>query len=324
MNERPLLEVIDLKTYFFTLDGVVRAVDGINFRMRHGETLCVVGESGSGKTVTALSLMRLVQEPPGKITGGQVVFEGNDLLRLTEAQMCRVRGKEIAMVFQDPMTALDPLYRVGHQIEEAIEWHLHLDQKARRERCYSLLRQVGIADPEARARDYPRQFSGGMIQRAMIAMALSCNPKLLIADEPTTSLDVTIQAQIIQLFREIQRKTGMALMYVTHNMGVVADIAHRVMVMYAGTLVETAPVKVLFREPKHPYTLGLMRSVPRLDSSTGEQLAAIEGLPPDLIELPPACPFSPRCEYVMERCWNERPLLRQVGLDHQMACFADL
>jgi oligopeptide transport system ATP-binding protein len=319
-----LLDVINLKTHFFTRDGVVKAVDGVSFGMSQGETLGVVGESGSGKTMTAFSIMRLVPEPPGRIVSGRILFQGRDLLQLSEAAMCRVRGRDIALVFQDPMTAFDPLYSVGDQIEEAIEWHLPLDRKARRARCIAALRRVGIPDPEARARAHPHEFSGGMIQRAMIAMALACDPKLLIADEPTTALDVTMEAQIVDLLRDLQRDTGMGLIYVTHNMGVVARIAHRVAVMYAGTLVETAPTRVLFRNPKHPYTLGLMRSVPRVDGDTTERLLAIEGLPPDLIDMPDACPFAPRCPYVMERCWEERPRLREVGQDHRIACFADL
>ncbi|MBV9358325.1 MAG: ABC transporter ATP-binding protein [Chloroflexi bacterium] len=318
-----LLELVELKTHFFTQDGVVRAVDGVNLSMRQGETLSVVGESGSGKTMTALSILRLV-DPPGRIVGGRILFQGVDLLPLGEAQMCRIRGREIAMVFQDPMTAFDPLYRVGDQIEEALEWHLGLDRASRRTRSVQALARVGIPAPEVRARSYPHEFSGGMIQRAMIAMALACEPKLLIADEPTTALDVTMEAQIVTLLRDLQRDTGMSLIYVTHNMGVVARIAHRVAVMYAGTLVETAPTKTLFREPKHPYTLGLMHSVPRVDADPSERLPAIEGLPPDLIDMPDACPFAPRCAYVMDRCWAERPVLREVGDQHRIACFADL
>jgi peptide/nickel transport system ATP-binding protein len=319
-----VLEVIDLKTHFFTPDGVVKAVNGVSFTVRQGETLCVVGESGSGKTMTSLSIMRLVQEPPGKIVGGKILLDGTDLLQLSEAEMCRIRGKEIGMVFQDPMTALDPLYRVGHQIEETMEWHFNLSKQARHQRCVDLLRRVGIADAEARARNHPYQFSGGMAQRAMIAMALSCSPKLLIADEPSSSLDVTIQAQILDLIGDLQRETGMAMIYVTHDMGVVARIAHNVAVMYAGTLVETAPSQVIFSTPKHPYTLGLMRSVPRLDARPKGRLATIEGFPSDLIDMPEACPFAPRCEYVMERCWNERPVLREVGPGQQIACFVDI
>ena len=319
-----LLEVTDLRTHFFTADGVVRAVNGVTFHMRHGETLCIVGESGSGKTMTALSIMRLVQEPPGKIVGGKILYGGTDLLALSEAQMCRVRGREIGMIFQDPMTALDPLYRVGHQIEEALEWHYRLGRHARREKCVELLRRVGIADAESRSRAYPHQFSGGMIQRAMIAMALSCGPKLLIADEPTTALDVTIEAQIVDLIRDLQRETGMAVMYITHNMGLVAKVAHRVAVMYAGSLVETAPSKAVFGAPKHPYTMGLLRSVPRPNTPPGEELPTIEGTPPDLIDMPEACPFAPRCDHRVPRCWKERPLLREVGPDHRSACHVDL
>jgi len=320
----PLLDLIDLRTYFFTRDGVVRAVDGVSFQMRQGETLGIVGESGSGKSVTALSILRLVPEPPGRTVGGRIMFQGKDLLKLREAEMCRVRGRDIALVFQDPMTAFDPLYRVGEQIEEAIEWHLRLDRNGRRARCIAALDRVGIPAARERARAYPHEFSGGMIQRAMIAMALACEPKLLIADEPTTALDVTMEAQIVDLLRDLQRDTGMGLIYVTHNMGVVARLAHRVAVMYAGTLVETAPTRTLFRQPKHPYTLGLMRSVPRIDGDVSERLPAIEGLPPDLIDMPEACPFAARCPYVMDVCWEERPQLRQVGEDHRIACFVDV
>jgi len=323
-RNNPLLEVVDLKTFFYTSDGVVKAVNGVSFQVHQGETLCVVGESGSGKTMTSLSIMRLIQEPPGKIVSGKILLDGTDLLQLSEADMCRIRGKEIGMIFQDPMTALDPLYRVGHQIEEVMEWHLHLDQKTRRQKAVDLLQRVGIADAQARARDYPHQFSGGMAQRAMIAMALSCSPKLLIADEPSSSLDVTIQAQILDLISDLQRETGMAMIYVTHDMGVVAKIAHNVAVMYAGTLVETAPTDIIFNSPKHPYTLGLMRSVPRLDTTTKGRLPAIEGFPTDLIDMPEACPFAPRCTYVTDRCWSERPILRDVGPSHQIACFVDL
>lgn len=320
----PLLDLIDLKTYFFTRDGVVRAVDGVSFQMHQGETLGIVGESGSGKSMTALSVMRLVPDPPGRIVGGRILFQGRDLLQLREPEMCRVRGRDIALVFQDPMTAFDPLYRVGEQIEEAIEWHLRLDRKARRGRCIAALDRVGIPAAAERARAYPHEFSGGMIQRAMIAMALACEPKLLVADEPTTALDVTMEAQIVDLLRDLQRDTGMGLIYITHNMGVVARIAHRVAVMYAGTLVETAPTRTLFRQPKHPYTLGLMRSVPRIDGDVSERLPAIDGLPPDLIDMPNACPFAPRCPFVMDLCWEERPQLRQVAEDHRIACFADV
>jgi oligopeptide transport system ATP-binding protein len=316
----PLLEVSDLQTHFFTADGIVRAVNGVSFQMRRAEVLCIVGESGSGKTMTALSIMRLVQEPPGKIVGGRIVYNGIDLLKISEPQMCRIRGKEIGMIFQDPMTALDPLYRIGHQIEEALEWHYQLGKRARREKCIELLRRVGIADAETRVRAYPHQFSGGMIQRVMIAMALSCAPKLLIADEPTTALDVTIETQIVDLIRELQTETGMAVLYITHNMGLVAKVAHRVAVMYAGTLVETAPSKALFGAPKHPYTIGLLRSVPRPHTPPGEDLPTIDGTPPDLIEMPDACPFAPRCGHVIPRCWEERPRLRDVGPDHRVAC----
>lgn len=322
-GDRALLEVEDLKTYLRTPDGVVKAIDGISFRVRRGETLCLVGESGSGKTMTSLSLLRLVPQPPGKIVGGRIWFDGIDLLALTEPEMCRVRGRGVAMVFQDPMTAFDPLYRIGDQIEEALDWHLHLPRQKRNARCLELLKRVGIADPEARVRAYPHQFSGGMIQRAMIAMAVSCNPQLLIADEPTTSLDVTLEAQIVELFRDLQRETEMAMLYITHNMGVVAKIAHHVAVMYAGTLVETAPTRELFRTPRHPYTKGLLRSVPRLDVPGVGRLPTIEGLPPDLIDMPPACPFAPRCPLAMDRCWEERPVLRPVGPQHQVACFAE-
>jgi len=319
-----VLAVEDLRTHFFTPDGVVKAVDGVTFEVYADETLCIVGESGSGKTMTALSIMRLVQEPPGKIVCGRILYRGKNLLQLSETEMCAIRGREIGMVFQDPMTALDPLYRVGDQIEEALLWHFHLDRQERRTRSVDLLRRVGIPEAEKRARAYPHQFSGGMIQRAMLAMALSCGPRLLIADEPTTALDVTIEAQIVDLIRELQAESQMAVIYVTHNMGLVAKVAHRVAVMYAGTLVETAPSKGLFAQPRHPYTLGLLRSVPRPDTVPGERLPTIDGAPPDLIDMPDACPFAPRCDQALEHCWETRPKLRAVAPDHRVACHVDI
>jgi len=317
-----LMDIRNLVTRFYTQDGVVHAVNGISYTMEEGEILGVVGESGCGKSVHALSIMRLIPSPPGKIEGGEVWFDGRDLLKLSEAEMHHVRGAEIAMVFQDPMTSFNPVFTIGFQIMEALKLHQGMDDKQARERAEELLTMVGIPEAKTRLDDYPHQFSGGMRQRAMIAMALSCNPKLLIADEPTTALDVTIQAQIIDLVKRLQEQLGMAVMWITHDLGVVARLAQRINVMYAGFIIERGNVKDIYKRPRHPYTIGLLGSLPRLDEAPGTKLLSIPGLPPDLIDLPPGCPFVPRCTYAVDRCVEERPTLKEAdGVNHTVACW---
>jgi oligopeptide transport system ATP-binding protein len=317
-----LLEVQNLTTKFFTQDGVVEAVNGISYDLEPGETLGIVGESGCGKSVSVLSIMRLIPDPPGKITDGEVRFLGRDLLKLSDDEMRRVRGAEIAMVFQDPMTFLNPVLTVGFQIMEALKLHQGMDNNEARERAAEVLGLVGIPNADERLDDYPHQFSGGMRQRAIIAMALSCNPQLLIADEPTTALDVTIQAQIMELVKRLQEQLGMAVIWITHDLGVVARLTKRVIVMYAGYIIEEASVKDLYGYPRHPYTIGLLGSLPRLDEAPGTKLFSIPGQPPDQIALPQGCPFAPRCDYVMERCTQENPGLETVGIKHTVACWA--
>ncbi|MBI4317221.1 MAG: ABC transporter ATP-binding protein [Chloroflexi bacterium] len=319
-----LLQVKDLRTYFFTQDGVVKAVDGVSFDIRQGEALGVVGESGCGKSVTALSIMRLVPHPPGRTVSGEIFFDGKNLLTLSDEQMRRVRGKEVAMIFQDPMTSLNPVLTVGRQISESLELHLKMSGTQARKRTIELLGMVGIPSAEQRVADYPHQFSGGMRQRVMIAMALACNPRMLIADEPTTALDVTIQAQIIDLVKRLRKELGTAVMWITHDLGVVAGMCDKVVVMYAGHVAESAPVRELYERPSHPYTLGLLRSIPRLDEERKAKLVPIEGLPPDLINVPPGCPFAPRCPYVKEVCRQTMPSLRVVGPGHEIACWVDV
>jgi oligopeptide transport system ATP-binding protein len=317
---QPLLEVHDLKTVFPTRDGVVKAVDGVSFELHAGETLGIVGESGSGKSVTALSIMRLLQRP-GKIVGGKVMFTGRDLTKVTEGEMREIRGQEIAMIFQDPMTSLNPVFRTGWQVAEPVRLHKGMDKARAMGVAVSMLGKVGIPSPESRARDYPHQFSGGMRQRAMIAMGLTTQPKVLIADEPTTALDVTIQAQILELLREVNREFGTATILITHNLGVVAGMCERVMVMYAGRIVESGPTADVFAHPKHPYTWSLLRSIPRLDADSHEPLKPIEGLPPDLMSLPSGCAFHPRCPFKVERCTREIPELNRVGDTQLAACW---
>ena len=318
---RRLLEVNNLTTHFFTSDGVVKAVDGINYHLDEGEILGIVGESGCGKSVSALSLMRLVADPPGKIVDGEVTFEEKDLLQLGDAEMRSIRGNRMAMVFQEPMTSLNPVLTIGRQITETLELHQNMTKSQARERAAELIRMVGIPDAGSRLRDYPHQFSGGMRQRVMIAMALSCNPKLIIADEPTTALDVTIQAQILELMRELAQQFGTALIIITHNLGVVARYAHRVVVMYAGKIIETGTAEEIYRNPRHPYTLGLLNSVPRLDEAVKASLDPIEGLPPDLVDLPVGCSFQPRCPYAFEKCTQETPYLMDHSDAHTTACW---
>ena len=319
----PLLSVRNLKTYFYTDEGVVKAVDGLTYDLHKGETLGIVGESGCGKSVHALSIMRLIPQPPGKIVAGEVFFEGKNLAHLSDEEMRRIRGNRIAMIFQEPMTSLNPVLTIGEQIAEAVMLHQKLDKKAAWGRAAEMLERVKIPLARERVRDYPHQFSGGMRQRVMIAMALSCNPSILIADEPTTALDVTIQAQIIELMRELQKEFNMAVILITHNLGVVADMCENVVVMYAGKPVEHADIYRTFQDPKHPYTWGLLHSIPKLYQRK-ERLIPIEGQPPSLIDLPPGCPFAPRCAYVQDRCRQENPPLMQVAPHHELACWVDV
>ena len=315
-----LLEVKDLSTYFFTPEGVVKAVDGISYDLQEGETLGLVGESGCGKSVSALSIMRLIQRP-GRTVAGEVTFNGQDLLALDDAEMRRIRGKDMAMIFQEPMTSLNPVLTIGKQLTEALVLHLGMDQHAANDRAGELLEMVGIPEGAGRLADYPHQFSGGMRQRVMIAMALSCDPKMLIADEPTTALDVTIQAQILELVKKLGEETGTAVLIITHNLGVVARYADRVNVMYAGKIIERGTARDIYTNPRHPYTIGLLNSVPRLDEPRKEQLAPIEGSPPDLIGLPIGCAFRPRCKYAIDRCAVEYPPLIEVAEGHTAACW---
>jgi oligopeptide transport system ATP-binding protein len=316
----PLLSVEDLVVRFDTRHGTVHAVDGVTFEVAPGETLGIVGESGSGKSVTVLSLMGLVPSPPGRLVGGRALFDGRDLLRLPAEELRRVRGREIGMVFQDPMTSLNPVLTIGYQLDEPLRRQLGLSKRAARERTIELLDRVGIPAARQRADDYPHQFSGGMRQRALIAMAIACGPRLLIADEPTTALDVTIQAQIVELVRELRRETGMAVIWITHDLGVVARLCDRVIVMYAGRVAETAPAAALFERPGHPYTLGLLRSVPRLDEDRRATLEPIQGMPPDMVDPPPGCAFAPRCAFAREMC-TQPPPLRDLGQRHAAACW---
>jgi oligopeptide/dipeptide ABC transporter ATP-binding protein len=317
----PLLDVRHLSTHFTTRGGVVRAVDDVSWDIQEGETVALVGESGCGKSVSALSVMRLVAAPAGRIVAGEVWFRGRDLLRLSEEEMRRVRGREIAMVFQEPMTSLNPVLSIGRQLTEGLEIHLGLTAAAARARALELLGMVGIPDPARRLAQYPHQFSGGMRQRLMIAMALACEPALVLADEPTTALDVTIQAQILELMKALSRRLGVAMLIITHNLGVVARYADRVNVMYAGRIVERGSARALYARPRHPYTLGLLRSVPRLDEALRARLDPIEGQPPDLTRLPSGCAFAPRCAFRVDRCRVERPELEPVGDGHVSACW---
>jgi peptide/nickel transport system ATP-binding protein len=321
MGER-LLEIRGLKTYFATDEGMVHAVDGVDLTIDRGETLGVVGESGCGKTVTALSVLKLIAMPPGRIAGGRILWRGRDLVPLGPDEMQKIRSKEIAIVFQEPMTSLNPVYTVGDQIAEVVRLHEGMGTRAALDRAVEMLRLVHIPNAERRARDYPHQFSGGMRQRVMIAMALSCNPALLIADEPTTALDVTIQAQILDLLAEMKSRLGMAIMLITHAMGVVAETAQRVAVMYAGKVIEEAPVGALFADPKHPYTQGLIRSIPRIDTAATRKprLEAIAGVVPSLLEPAPGCRFAPRCRFASAVCLEATPPLREVAPGHKVAC----
>ncbi|MDE2572250.1 MAG: ABC transporter ATP-binding protein [bacterium] len=315
-----LLEVKNLHTNFYSEDGVVRAVNGLTFDLDPGSTLGIVGESGSGKSVTSLSIMRLIPNPPGKIEGGSILFNGQELLKKSEAEMRRIRGHEIAMIFQDPMTSLNPVLTVGDQIAETVRLHLKLGRKEAMERAIEMLRLVRIPAPENRVKDFPHQFSGGMRQRVMIAMALSCDPQLLIADEPTTALDVTIQAQILDLMRELQKRRNSAIVLITHDLGVVAEVCQRVLVMYAGNMVEYGTAEQIFKDPKHPYTKGLLESLPRLDDRESKRLIPIEGQPPNLLRMPAGCAFAPRCKFRMPICDEATPLY-DFGDGHVARCF---
>jgi len=324
-NREIILEVKDLHTQFSTDDGLVQAVNGISLSLHEGETLGIVGESGCGKSVSMLSVMRLLHEPPAKIAADRLHFLETDIMSLRKEEMRQVRGSQIAMIFQDPMTSLNPVLTIGFQLAEPLKLHLGHDDDGAKERAAELLEMVGIPDAPSRLNDYPHQFSGGMRQRAMIAMALACSPSVLIADEPTTALDVTIQAQIVDLVKRLQDQLGMALIWITHDLGVVAGIADRVMVMYAGFIVESASVDELYARPRHPYTAALLRSLPRVDGgSVGEVLESIEGLPPDLIQLPKGCPFAPRCKFVQDKCKKENPQLEEISPDHKIACWIDV
>ncbi|WP_425069386.1 ABC transporter ATP-binding protein [Reyranella sp.] len=322
-----LLEVSDLGTWFYTRQGIVKAVDGVDFEVAAGETLAIVGESGCGKSMTALSLMRLIPEPPGRIVSGSIKLAGRDLLKISEEEMRDVRGNEISMIFQEPMTSLNPVMTIGKQISEALILHRDMDRKQAMKRAIEMLELVRIPEPTQRAKEYPHQLSGGMRQRAMIAMALACNPKVLIADEPTTALDVTIQAQILELIVELQREFSAAVLLITHDLGVVAETAHRVIVMYAGRKVEEATVGELFARPLHPYTVGLMNSIPRLDLMRGqtdrsnERLQEIPGIVPPLFDLPPGCAFAPRCSRADQKCRSERPAYEEKQPGHWAACW---
>ncbi len=317
----PVLEVKHLQTHFFTDEGVVRSVDDVSLYINAEETLGVVGESGCGKSVTSLSIMRLVPNPPGRTVGGEIWFRGEDLLQKPMDQMRKIRGNNLAMIFQEPMTSLNPVYTIGDQISEAILLHQKIGKREAWSRAVEMLRMVGISSPEQRVREYPHQMSGGMRQRVMIAMALSCNPELLIADEPTTALDVTIQAQILELMKEMKQKFHTAILLITHDLGVVAEMTDRVSVMYAGKVVEEASTRDLFRRPLHPYTQGLLASIPRLDTPVEDRLHVIDGVVPNLLRLPPGCAFAPRCPRAMEVCRVKVPTLNEVEPDRKVSCW---
>ena len=326
-----ILQVRDLVTRFYSVDGVVHAINGVSFDLYEGETLAIVGESGSGKSVTMMSLVGLIPRPPGKIEGGQAILSGGDmaqdLLQLSEDELRQVRGGQIGFIFQDPISSLNPTMTIGQQIAESITEHLGFSPLEARSRTVELLRYVGIPDAERRFNNYPHHFSGGMRQRVMIAIAIACRPKIVIADEPTTALDVTVQAQIVDLVKHLQEQMGMAVVWITHDLGVVAGMADRVLVMYSGTVVESAPVDDLYENPRHPYTIGLLKAIPRLDEkgeAGTERLESIKGAPLDLLQELTLCPFAPRCPYAFDRCWQEVPPLTKVGVQHAAACFYDV
>jgi oligopeptide transport system ATP-binding protein len=318
-----ILKVEGLETQFRTQDGMVHAVNGVSFRLKEGETLGIVGESGCGKSVTMMSMMRLIPMPPGQIVAGSALYQGKDLLKLSDAEIRDIRGAQISVIFQDPMTSFNPVLTIGRQVSEPLEIHMGMTTKQAYDRAAEVLAMVGIPNAKDRLNDYPHQFSGGMRQRAMIAMALVCTPQILIADEPTTALDVTIQAQIVELVKRLRDELGMSMIWITHDLGIIAGLAQRVGVMYAGYIIEEAAVKELYTNPEHPYTLGLLSSLPRMDDTSQRRLASIEGLPPVLFEKPNYCPFAPRCRFVRERCWQENPPLLAVGPEHFAACWVD-
>jgi len=320
MDDNILLEVNDLQTHFISDSGVVKAVDGVSFKVSKGETLGIVGESGSGKSVTSLSIMGLLKDTPGKVVGGEILFEGEDLVNLSESEMRKIRGNDIAMIFQEPMTSLNPVFRIGRQIEEAIILHIKLSKKEARERAIEILTAVGISRPETIVNDYPHQLSGGMRQRVMIAMAMACNPKILIADEPTTALDVTIQAQILDLMRDLTETSDTAILLITHDLGVVAEMCDRVVVMYGGRAVEESDVYSIFANPKHPYTQGLLASIPKIGDRV-ERLQSIPGNVPIPSRMPEGCKFAPRCPFAMDICWEKEPELKEVSEDHSSRCW---
>ena len=316
-----LLEVRNLVTRFYTEDGIVHAVNGISYTLNEGESMAIVGESGSGKSVGVMSIMGLIPNPPGRIENGEIIYNERDLLTVSDEEMRRIRGREIAMIFQDPMTSLNPVLTIGRQLTESLQLHLDMNVEEAEERAVETLRLVGIPNAQDRLADYPHQFSGGQRQRIMIAMALLCNPSVLIADEPTTALDVTIQAQIVELVKQLQEQLGMAIIWITHDLGVVAGMVDKVAVMYSGFIVEQAPVHDLYKHPAHPYTLGLLESIPQLDQKEQTRLASIKGLPPDLLREPTHCPFAPRCPFAVEKCWEENPPQMQSAPDHFTACW---
>lgn len=320
----PLLQVRDLEVQFQTIAGTVHAVNGISYDLNSGETLGIVGESGCGKSVSVLSVMQLIPEPPGKIAGGEVIYRNEDLLKMENNDIQNIRGKDIAMVFQDPMTSLNPVLTIGRQLNEAQVVHLGITREEAQTRSVELLNKVGIPQPAERLTGYPHQFSGGMRQRVMIAMALSCQPSILIADEPTTALDVTIQAQIVELTKNLRDQMDMAVIWITHDLAVIAELADRVIVMYAGFIVEKTDVFQLFSNPLHPYTLSLLKSIPRVDKHIDDRLATISGFPPNNLSLPPGCSFAPRCDFAVDRCWVEVPLLEGVEPEHKIACWVDV
>lgn len=317
----PLLDVRNLVTRFYTEDGVVHAVNGISYTLEEGESMAIVGESGSGKSVGVMSIMGLIPSPPGKVESGEVMYAGRDLLKLTQEELRQLRGNEIAMIFQDPMTSLNPVLSVGLQMTESLELHMGMSTAQARERAVEMLQLVGIPNAADRLDDYPHQFSGGQRQRIMIAMSLSCNPSILIADEPTTALDVTIQAQIIELVQKLQKELGMAIIWITHDLGVVAGMVEKLAVMYAGYVIEYGSVHELYKNTSHPYTLGLLKSIPQIDNKDRIRLFSIEGLPPDLLAEPTSCPFAPRCIYAIDQCWAENPPLIAVAPNHFAACW---